>query len=414
MKILILSDDFPPRAVGGAGVIAFNMAQGFSKRGYDVHVLSAVKNRMEEKQDNYAGLKIYNIYSNYHERWRAYLSLYNPMTAKKVRDIIERINPDVVFAHNIHFHISYHSLKLAKASGAKVFLVAHDAMLVHYGKLSGFVKSKSDSIPIEIDYKINFWRQIKEFGRRYNPFRNLIIRYYLKYADKIFSVSEALRRALEKNGLQNLKTIHNGVDVLEWDVNNRDIKDFKNTRQLNNKKVILFGGRLSEAKGGCEILSAMKKVLEKAPDAVLLVLGREDKYGNIMMDKSERLGIRDRIIFTGWISGDELKAAYHSSDVVVVPSIYLDPFPTVNLEAMACAKPVVGTCFGGTPEIVEDNITGFIVNPLNIDVMAEKIAYLLLNPKQAEEFGKRGYNRVKQKFNFDKWIDEYLNNYRKI
>jgi len=51
------------------------------------------------------------------------------------------------------------------------------------------------------------------------------------------------------------------------------------------------------------------------------------------------------IILTGWIEEDELKSAYYSSDVVVTPSIYLDPFPTVNLETMACKKPIIGTCF---------------------------------------------------------------------
>lgn len=410
MKILILSDDFPPRVIGGAGVIAFNMAKGFKNIGHDVSVISTVKDKTEEGERAYEGLNVYNIYSNYHERWRAYLGLYNPMTVKKVRSIMWNIKPDIVFAHNIHFNISYHSLKLAKENGAKVFLIAHDAMLFHYGKLTESINPNNFSVPIKLNYKINFWRQIMIFKKRYNPFRNLIIKYYLKYVDKIFSVSDALSSALKGNGIENLKTIHNGIDVLEWIVSDRDIENFKNTHKLKNKKVILFGGRLSEAKGGYEILLAMKKVLEKAPDAALLVLGKKDEYGNIMLDKSKELGIEDKIIFTGWISGGELKAAYHSSDVVVTPSIYLDPFPTVNLEAMACAKPIVGTCFGGTPEIVEDNVTGFIVNPFDTDIMAEKISYFLLNPEKALEFGKRGYNKVKEKFNLPGWIDEYLKN----
>jgi len=217
-----------------------------------------------------------------------------------------------------------------------------------------------------------------------------------------------LNQALQENGLGNVKTIHNGIDVSEWEKDIDSIEKFKNTHELDHKKVVLFGGRLSEAKGGYEILKTMKKVLEKVPSAILIVLGKKDEYGNIMLGKASELGIEDKIIFTGWVSGDELEAAYHSSDIVVVPSIYMDPFPTVNLEAMACAKPVVGTCFGGTPEVVEDNVTGFIVNPFNTEAMAEKISYLLLNSEKAREFGKRGYNKMKEGFSIEKWIDEYL------
>lgn len=410
MKILILEDNFPPKSYGGAGVVAFNMAKGFKDMGHDVFVISTVKDRKEEGESGYEGFKVYNIYSRYHERWRAYLSLYNPMTVKKVKNIIEEINPDVVFAHNIHFDISYYSLKLAKKSGAKVFLIVHDVMLVHYGKLTGFIDVGNFSLPIKLDYKINFWQQVKEFKKRYNPFRNIIIKYYLKYVDKIFSVSESLSRVLQENGLDNIKTIHNGIDVSKWNKNIDNVENFKNIYGFNHKKVVLFGGRLSESKGGYEILKTMKKVLEKVPNSILLVLGKKDEYGNIMLSKANELGIEDKIIFTGWISGDELKAAYHSIDVVVVPSLYMDPFPTVNLEAMACTKPVVGTCFGGTSEVVEDNVTGFIVNPFNTEVMAEKISYFLLNPEKAREFGKRGYNKVKEEFSIEKWINEYLKN----
>lgn len=107
-----------------------------------------------------------------------------------------------------------------------------------------------------------------------------------------------------------------------------------------------------------------------------------------------------------------MRIVYNASDVVVVPSLYLDPFPTVNLEAMACKKPVVGTCFGGTPEIVRDGITGYIVNPLNVENMAEKIVDLLKNSEKAKKFGQAGYERVKSQFSLDKQVLETLRWYQ--
>jgi len=408
MKILILQDDFPPKSYGGAGVVAFNLAQSFKDRGHDVSVISTVKDKEEEGEEEINGVKIYNIYSSYNERWRAYLSLYNPMTIKKVKSLMRKIKPDIVFANNVHFHLSYHSLKLAKKSGAKVFLIAHDVMLFHYGKLTEFINPCDLSIPDKFEYKINFLEQVKKFKKRYNPLRNLLISHYLKFVDKIFPVSFALEEALKENKVKNTKTVHTGIDVSLWEEDKVKVAEFKKEYGLLGKKIVLFGGRLSGAKGGKEILKAMIKVIKNVPESILLVIGEGRGYEKDMVDIAEKFGLKNKIIFTGWILGDDLKSAYHSSDVVVVPSVCFDSFPVVNLESMACAKPVVGTCFGGTLEAVEDNVTGFIVNPFNTESLAEKISYFLLNPQKAEEFGKRGYNKVKEKFNIKNWIDEYL------
>ncbi|MDO8548061.1 MAG: glycosyltransferase family 4 protein, partial [bacterium] len=95
------------------------------------------------------------------------------------------------------------------------------------------------------------------------------------------------------------------------------------------------------------------------------------------------------------------------ADVVVVPSIILDSFPTVNLDAMASKKPVVATCFGGSPEAVEDGVTGFIVNPLNIENLAQKILFLLEHREEARAMGERGYERVKKHFTLAHMLKAY-------
>ena len=96
-----------------------------------------------------------------------------------------------------------------------------------------------------------------------------------------------------------------------------------------------------------------------------------------------------------------------------MPSIYLDPFPRINLEAMASKKPVVGTCFGGTPEVVINNQTGYIVNPLNAEMMARKIIDLLKNFQKAKKFGEAGYQRVINEFSLEKQVKITLEYYNK-
>lgn len=415
MRILILSDSYATG--GGATQITRLLAEGLKNRGHNIVVVTSTQNKTNTsiisimKADENNSVPVYYIYSDYNLFWRAYKGLCNPPVIRGVKKIINDFKPDIVQAHNIHSYISYHTLKIAKKSGAKVFLTAHDVQLFHYGKLMEFINPQNLTVQEKFNYKISVLQQIKRYGKTYNPLRNIIIRYYLKYVDKIFAVSNALKEALNQNGIANVAVIYNGADPNEWQSDKNAIDEFKKKYSLIEKKIILFGGRLNEMKGGREIVLAMEKVSKEVPDARLLILGEIDDYANNMIDLASKMGIRDKLIFTGWLTDDLLKSAFNACDIVTVPSICFDSFPTINLEAMACHKPVVATCFGGSREAVLDGKTGYIVNPYDINDLASKIVYLLKNQSEALRLGENGYIRVKTEFNLDKMVSNYLSFY---
>ena len=401
MKILFLSDDFPPDNFGGAGVVAYGLAKAIKKLGHDICVVSTTQDRSKEGNYVQDGLRIYKIYSRYHRRWRAYLSLYNPQTVKKVSKIISSIKPDVVHAHNIHYHLSYYCLKIAKKIGAKVFLTAHDVMLVHYGKIK---IPKETTCENYLNYcKLSALDQVKEYKKRYNPVRNLVIKRYLKkYVNNVIAVSDALKKALILNGITKVEVIHNGIDVNEHEVDFEAVSVFKKTNNLENKKIILFGGRISEGKGVNQVLESLGLILKEVPDALLLIAGSDGSGIN-----KTTLPIK----FMGWLGQEDMKIAIAASDVVVFPSVYLESFGMISLEAMAAKKPVVGTCFGGTPEIVVDGETGYIVNPNNVNLLADRITDLLRDEQKAIKFGQNGYERVKNYFSLDQQAAKYFRLY---
>ncbi len=388
MKILLLSDDFPPFGQGGAAAVAFNVAKGLLKKGHQVSVVTAVREEKNAGESVYEGIKIFAFQSSYHERWRAYLSLYNPKAVDFVRSILEKEKFDIVHAHNIHQYISYDSLRVTKKTGAKVILTAHDCMLVNYGKVDG-----------QADYKMNPLQQFLSFRLRYNPFRNIIIKHYLKYVDNVAAVSNELKKLLEVNGIKKVEVVHNGVDLNVW----------KNSGQTNTNPTVLFSGKLTQAKGGAELTRALLEVSKEIKNLTLLIVGQKDSYTESLIASAQGLF---NVVITGWTEEKNLPAIYSKAHLAVFPSTCFDTFGMVNIEAMALEKPVIATSFGGAKEIIVDGETGFIINPYDTENFSNKMIELLENPDKAKEMRKKGREKVEQFFTLEKQIEGYEELYK--
>lgn len=408
MKIVFLQDDFPPQSFGGAGISTYELALGMKKAGHQVFVITTCRKEDEDGESEYKGLKIFKIASNYHGKWRAYLSLYNRFVARKADELMKKIKPDLALVNNIHFYLSYHCLKIAKRHAKVVIFTARDAMAFNYGKL------ETKRYLEHFNYRTTWLDHIKQAKKRWNPMRNLFIKRYLKYADKIVAISGALKDALEQNKIKNVRVIHNGIDASKWNVSEDEMMRFKEKYNIQNKKILLFGGRLSSSKGGAKTIEALSLIYKEDPNVALLVAGKIDEYTNAMKKYAEELGIVKQLIFTGWIERDEIKILYAVSDIALMPSICFDAFGRVNIEAMASRKPVIGTCYGGTPEVVIDGVTGYIVNPLYPEQIAKKVIKLLKDPEKAKQFGNAGYERIKKHFNLEDKVKEYLDVYDNI
>lgn len=272
MKIVIFADDFPPFSLGGAGFSTYTLACGIKEAGNDVSVITTCREAKDAGERDYNGLHVYTIQSNYHSRWRAYKSLYNEKIIPHIEAILKKIGPDVVHANNIHTHLSYHSLALGKRYGKVVAWTARDVMSFNYGKL------KTKQYLEHLDYKTTWIDHIALARKRWNPFRNFIIRKYLRSIDARFAVSYALKDALEANRIKNVEVIHTGADVETWKVAPDTVEQYRDKFGLVGKKVILFGGRLSAAKGGDKAIAALVKISKEVPDAIMLVAGKIDEY----------------------------------------------------------------------------------------------------------------------------------------
>lgn len=408
MKILFLQDDFPPISFGGAGISTYELALGMQKAGHKVFIITTVRTESEVGESVYRGLTVFKIVSDYPGRWRAWMSLYNPSVVRRVEELLKKIRPDVVHANNIHLHLSYHSLKISKRYAKAVVLTFRDTMAVTYGKLG--TQRYVETLDTHVTWRDN----LMQAGKRFNPFRNVCIKRYLRYTDRLFSVSDSLREALLQNGIKGVETMHTGVDVATYQTAPDAVARFKVAYGLEHKKVLLFVGRLSGAKGGHQAIRVLARVVQEEPTAVLLVAGSVDSYAREMQEEAQRLGVGGQLIFTDWIEREEMKAAYAAADVVLVLSLYLDPFPRTALEAMAAGKPVVGTRYGGAPEAIQNSVTGYVVNPFKVEEVSEKALDLLQDKDKMTRLGDAGRERMRTTLSLEQNVKEYSACYEQL
>ncbi len=408
MKILLLSDRIPPEGRGGAEAVVWRLAQGLAAAGHETHVAACTTGApFEELRD---GIPTYHLHAHYPERFRAWLSLWNPQTSGALRSLLQRLRPDIVNAHNIHSYLTYHSLKLARAAGCGVVFSAHDAMPLVYGKLPASFGGRGLQRPA--DFRLPAGYNLRQSRFRYNPWRNMIIRRHLQRHTHSRTVpSRALAAAFADNDLPPAEVVHNGIDLDAWGPPDETIVgELRGRLGLEGKRVILIAGRLTEEKGMRQALLALDRLRESLTSVCLLVLTARESGAQLPADLGH---LRPYVTIGGWLSGAELRAAYQLADVIAVPSIYVDPFPTVNLEAMAAGKPVIATCFGGSLEVVLDGETGFIVNPLRVEAFAGALLRLLTDDALRASMGQRGRERIRARFSLARQVERMLEIYQR-
>ncbi|NLG17656.1 MAG: glycogen synthase [Fibrobacter sp.] len=213
-----------------------------------------------------------------------------------------------------------------------------------------------------------------------------------------------------------IRVIHNGIDLNFYQrIYNEDI--LRSYDIDPEKPFVLFVGRITRQKGISHLIKTIPLIDEStqvvlcagAPDTPQI---KEEVQNEISRVQQSRKGV---VWISEMLDHHLLRVLYSHAAVFVCPSLY-EPFGIINLEAMACHTPVVGTYVGGIPEIIRDGETGFLVSfaaeskinfePKYPDVfqrdMAEKINILIRNPQLREQMGEAARKRVATEFSWEK------------
>lgn len=173
---------------------------------------------------------------------------------------------------------------------------------------------------------------------------------------------------------------------------------------LKRKNLVVYAGRLERRKGVDTIAQALPHVFKRFPSAEFLFVGSDGtdrdgrKWSDKLLDAVDSMQ-RERLRFEQK-SRDALVKAYQEAAVCILPSVW-ENFPYALLEAMACGTPVVATQCGGFPELIENGVSGFLVQVDDSEALASRIGDLLAEPQLRNNVGTNARKRVEKLFSID-------------
>ncbi|MDY7023932.1 MAG: glycosyltransferase family 4 protein [Cyanobacteriota bacterium] len=225
--------------------------------------------------------------------------------------------------------------------------------------------------------------------------------------DLFIARSQRARTALICEGIppEKIRVIGHGVDVTRFTPGSRNPQLCEQLGIDRNRFIILFVGRLFWTKGIYALSDAAKLLLREPEiqklDPLFLIAGDGDERGEFE-NRVKRLGVENSFKFIGWQPYNLLPEIHRLADIFVLPSIstryILEQFGIVLIESMASGKPIISTHCGAIDEVIGN--TGLLVQPNDYFQLYHALHKLCLNTDLREELGKRGLERVKERFTY--------------
>ncbi len=169
----------------------------------------------------------------------------------------------------------------------------------------------------------------------------------------------------------------------------------------------MFAGRIVQTKGIFDFLDAAIQADIQAP----LVMAGAGPPEGLLRERIRCLGLESRVELTGWVKHEDMTGMFQKARVVVMPSLWQEPFGMVGLEAQASGRPVVAYDVGGIREWLQDGVTGTLVRPGDTAALGKAIRAMLENPETADRYGRAGQQIVTEKFNPDRLMAHLLDVY---
>jgi glycogen(starch) synthase len=399
MRILFLSNFYPPARPGGYTQWCHEVAVRLAERGHSIGVLTSRHERAK------APAREPNIYRLLHlEGDLAYYQPHHFFTRwrKQHRENLAFLEHTVKdFAPDLIFVWGMWALSKALPTLAEKLLPGR---VVYY---------LSDYWPSAVDMHTTYWQSPPQSWPMQIPKRVLgkvAMSILAKEGqpdlklEHVICVSARVRDLLVEAGLpiQHARIIHGGTDIERFlDVRKRDDRP--------GHLKLLYAGQLVRHKGVHTAIEAMSRLVNKQrinQITLTLVGSGHPDYEAFLRDLVVRESLQDFVTFQKPVSKDHMPAIFQQFNVLIFPSIYEEPLARITQEAMSSGLVVVGTTTGGTKEILRDGETGLTFAPEDADGLAEQVTRLIIDPDLCCRLAQAGRQTVLENFTLDKMVNE--------
>lgn len=357
---------------GGVEKVTHNTVQGFLDRDdVDLHVVSPSYHVVQDHQRMLGRVAIHHLT----RQRRLCLPTFDALTVMKTRKVIRRIAPDLI-------HCQESGLEAFIASGIRIpTVVTVHAIFKNEAKFYPGLKARLR------------YRQIGLLARLAEP---RVSRYI---ASSMYAYAELQKLAQKVHGV-----IENPIESKYFEVPDARVSGR-----------ILFSGTMYPRKGVHDLVAAAARLRERGVQFSLHITGQVNsvEYYDRVRSDTVRYDITDRVSFMGLLSENDLLREFAEAEVVVLPS-YAETSPMFIQQAMAAGKAIIATRVGGLPYLIEDGVSGCLIEPGDVSGLAERLSRLLNDDVSRRSWGDRAKSEALARFSVAEVAEKTVTAYRDV
>lgn len=379
----------PAVQFGGILFLGTNIAEQLGKKGHDVSIFTTDldfannTNTFNKNLSRNEKLEFFNIKRS-HVIFKLKLFFVNP----GMYSMLKNEKPDIIHAIGIRGFQAFVSALVSKFNNIPLIISDQGGLFTHPDFNKGIIN--------KILYRL----------------QEPIIKFIINQAKKVIVANEYEKAIFKKyTNEEKLCIVFNGINYQEL---LKPPIDFKIKYNID-KKFILFLGRFNLVKGIDYLLNAYSQISSEqiSQNIILVIMGVNFGYQDEMENLIKRLNLQDKILLLKKPSREDVISAYHSCEFLVLPSRW-ELSPLTPVEGFACKKPTISSKLHGIPYVIEDNITGLLVEPENTSDLANAIRKFLKNPDLVTQMGNNGYKKVEEVFNSEHMTEKILEVYKSV
>jgi glycosyltransferase involved in cell wall biosynthesis len=386
--VVVCSNAYPPRFVGGAELIAHQHAVALSEMGYRVVAFAGDRQSLDGhysvREDSLDGISIFRIQLAAEDFAADRVNFHHDQIDHAFGRLLERYSPEVVHLHNTT-GLSLGMIGRAKQHGSTVVTTLHD----HWGYCFKNTIIKRDAeICRDFSRCAECMATIPDGTNRNLPIRMRTdyFAYRLNQVDAFISPSRFLAASYLKAGvpLTKMRVVWYGMDV------DRFANLIKTPR--DGRVRFTFIGYFGEHKGIQSLLDALHHLGDPRRYRVNLV--GEGHLREPVERRLQALPFASSVRFWGKIDNRAINSVFRETDVLILPSIWPENQPVSITEAMAARTPVIASDMGGIPELIEDGANGYLYPAGDATALAERMRRFLDDSSAIDRLGASGFERI--------------------